>query len=349
MSETTSQDSVGFTPNSAHFWKTGRPMPMLVSVSTEIDTLEPAPASRAPLLVAEGVAVDVHHVRAEQPGVGDLVESGRHLPDARHVRGDQGTVRATDLDLPARVGERNQAEFVEGDPEGDPARPGEVRRGDALEVPDTLGMVGEVRRRERAALEEAVAEPGPHSGIQQPGDRGIGVLRGVVAVREVEDRRHTCVEGLQGAELVAQVHVSRGVRGGDREPDPVEVVGQRPVGADRAGLGLPGVPVGVDHPRCDDVAGDVEDLGIGHVQLRSDGDDGAVLDEDVTLRENPGGGVHGDELGSAQEQACGHGVVFRSLLSVLSVFVGRGRAGDGSDEDQPAVEGDSLAGEAGGG
>ncbi len=60
-------------------------------------------------------------------------------------------------------------------------------------------------------------------------------MRGRVdAMREVEQRRDARVERLERADVVAGVHVLRLVARGDRLPDSAEVLGQRPVRAERA-------------------------------------------------------------------------------------------------------------------
>ena len=101
----------------------------------------------------------------------------------------------------------------------------------------------------------AVGEDRADPGVAQALERGVGVLGGVVAVREVEDRRDAGVERLERADEVARVDVLGGAARRDRHPHPAEVLHQRPVGADPPKRGLPGVPVGVDEPGHDDVTG----------------------------------------------------------------------------------------------
>jgi hypothetical protein len=71
------------------------------------------------------------------------------------------------------------------------------------EVLQSRPVVGEVLRRHRAAVEEAVAEDRADTRLTQPRHGGVAVIGAVVAVREVEDGRHARLERVHSAEQVA--------------------------------------------------------------------------------------------------------------------------------------------------
>ncbi len=144
-----------------------------------------------------------------------------------------------------------------------PVVAGDVRRPDPTYVVagDRLGAEEPVllQRGVGAAVGVLRADPG----LLQPLDRGVGVLGGVVDVRPVDERRDAGVEALQRAGQVAGVDVLGPVerREGVEHLDEVVVEGGvRRAVADRR---LPRVPVGVDEARDDDLAGAVDDLGVG--------------------------------------------------------------------------------------
>ncbi len=167
--------------------------------------------------------------------------------------------------------------------------------------------------------EVAVGEGGPDPGVAQARERRVGVLGGVVAVREVEQRGDTGVERLQRADVVARVDVLGGAVGRDRHADPAEVLFERPVGAHAAERGLPRVPVGVDEARQQDVPGEVERLGVPRVEARSHGRDRPVLDEHVAGQLTDGV-VHRDDVGAPEQQArrCGAHHATEALVSCSS-------------------------------
>jgi hypothetical protein len=81
-------------------------------------------------------------------------------------------------------------------------------------------------------------------------------------MREVKDRCHARVEGLERASVVAHVYVLCGVAGREGRAYAEEVIHESPVGADSSQGGLPGVPVCVDEAGHDHSAGSVDDLGV---------------------------------------------------------------------------------------
>ena len=89
----------------------------------------------------------------------------------------------------------------------------------------------------------------------RPFDRRVGVVRRVHDVRPVDERRDARVDALERAPLVRGVDVLGPVLGRELVEDRAEVGDQRVVrraGPDRR---LPGVAMGVDEARDDDVAG----------------------------------------------------------------------------------------------
>jgi hypothetical protein len=138
--------------------------------------------------VGQGVAVHVHLVRAEQAGGGELTDAAGLRPDAAGVRHDERGPFAGRLDLGAHRLERHDGELGQRRTEGEQATAAVQRAvGDPAEVGEALAVLGEVVRggmawRRQTAVEEAVAEDRADAGVAQPGDRRVGVLRGVVAV-----------------------------------------------------------------------------------------------------------------------------------------------------------------------
>jgi hypothetical protein len=106
------------------------------------------------------------------------------------------------------------------------------------------------------------------------------VVRRVVDVRPVDQRRDARVEALQRAGQVGRVDVLGPVERGERVEHLDEVVVERRVGGAAADRRLPGVPVGVDEAGHDEEALGLDDLGVG-ADVRLDRDDLAVLDEDI--------------------------------------------------------------------
>ena len=160
-------------------------------------------------------------------------------------------------------------------------------------------VFSEVWWRHRTAVEESVAEDGTATRVTESGDRRIGVLGCVDAVREVKQRRDTGVEGFERTETATEVDILRGVGRADTQPDAIEVVSQCPVATDRAHLRLPGVPVGVDHPGHDDVARDVDNVGVTNWQVDADGNNRVALDQNISRRRSVG--IQRQNLATAQQ------------------------------------------------
>jgi hypothetical protein len=132
-------------------------------------------------------------------------------------------------------------------------------------------------------------------------------------VEPVDHGRDTRADRLDPPEQVAQVHVLRPVVRPERAVHGDAVLVERPLRADAAERGLPGVPVGVDEPGQHDLARGVHDLGAGRggrVDGGGDGGDPAVFDEDVAARKIADDRVHGDHHGAPQE--CFHDILPRS-------------------------------------
>ena len=115
----------------------------------------------------------------------------------------------------------------------------------------------------RALLDVAVGEDEPAGDRFEGVDGGVGVLRGLQAVRPVDGGGDAGVEGLEGGQDVAGVDVLGPEEPAGLQVVPDEVLGQRPVGAVAAHRGLPHVPMRVDHAGHDDAAGGVDLHGAG--------------------------------------------------------------------------------------
>jgi hypothetical protein len=259
---------------------------------------------QAQLVVAAGIAVDVHLAGTEQslaPEDLDLVRPGR-VGDGPDVRGHEQIELARGLDLAPGVGQRHEPELGERDPHSErPAVGGEVLAAHAPRVGEPRVVVLEMRALERHRI-EAIGEHRSEACLAQAAHGLVRVRGRVVAVGEVEHGRDAGVERLERADVVAGVDVLGLDEGREVEPDAAEVVEQGPVGADPAQRRLPGVAMGVHETRQHDLAGGVEQLAVGHVEVGLDRRDHAVLDEDVgfELRE---GAVHRDDRAAADEQS----------------------------------------------
>ena len=159
-----------------------------------------------------------------------------------------------------------------------------------------------LQRRVGAAV--GVLRPDP--GLLQALDRGVGVLGGVVDVRPVDQRGDAGVEALQRPGQVAGVDVLGPVERCEGVEHLDEVVVQGRVRRAVADRRLPGVPVGVDEARDDDLARAVDDLGVG-LDGGLDADDLVVLDQHVAGGPVPDVRVHRQD-GAALEEDLAHGV-----------------------------------------
>ena len=77
--------------------------------------------------------------------------------------------------------------------------------------------------------------------------------------------------------------------------DPRHVVPVGPVGGNIPDDRLPGVSVGVDKARHQDVAAEVDHLSVCHSQVLADGDDAAFLDQNLAVSQIADGGVEGKD------------------------------------------------------
>ncbi|MEU0196227.1 hypothetical protein ABZ250_41520 [Streptomyces afghaniensis] len=178
----------------------------------------------------------------------------------------------------------------------------------AVEQPVDLGeRVGDVRRPVGGAVQEDGADPG----LGQALDRGVGVFGRQDVVTEVAEGGRPAVELVQRAGEIADVHVARGVVPDALTVEVSEVLHQRPVGADRAQRRLPGVQVGVDQAGHEDATGEVDDFGVGCLDVFVEGGDAVAVDEDVEVFGVGPVRGHRDDLRSAQQDAA-HAVASRS-------------------------------------
>ena len=147
-----------------------------------------------------------------------------------------------------------------------------------------------VERQVRAA----VGIHGANAGFLQAAHPRVGVFRGVVDVRPIEERRDARVDAFQGAGEVTGVDIVRPIerREGVQDLDKIIIEsGVRRAASDGA---LPGVPVRVDQSRDDDVPADVDDLGI-RLDVGSDLHDLVALDQDVAFRQVTNIRIHRDD------------------------------------------------------
>src|SRR5690606_16208925 len=137
-------------------------------------------------------------------------------------------------------------------------------------------------------------------------DVGVGVLGSVVDVGPVEEGRDPGVDALEGAGQVRGVDVLGAIQRRERIEDLDEVVVEGGVGRRAPDRRLPRVAVGVDEAGDDDVAGDVDDLGVGRFQVGADGGDLRAFDEDVAPSQVAQLRVHRDHVTTLQQHAGSH-------------------------------------------
>ena len=197
--EITSHPSEGRPPRSSQRRITGRPIPICISVSGVDDTAAPARESIPELLVRERVAVHVDLARAQQPVRLHLAHSHADLraPDAPGVRGEERVELPRRVDLRSRGREREQSGLGESHAHREQGvGRGEVALAHAVRVADPV-LRGRERRLGTRRREVAVGEDRAAAGVEQALHGGVGVLRGVHAVGEVEDRGDAGVQRLE--------------------------------------------------------------------------------------------------------------------------------------------------------
>ena len=131
--------------------------------------------------------------------------------------------------------------------------------------------------------------------VEQCGDRGVTVLRGVHVVRPVEQRGDSAVQRLHRVDEVAGVGVFGREESAQPEMQSGHVLPERPVGRDAAQERLPGVPVRVDEPGHDHRAGAVDDLRVDVAEVGADRLDRVAGHEDVGAGEVTERVVHRDD------------------------------------------------------
>jgi len=134
-------------------------------------------------------------------------------------------------------------------------------------------------------LRIAVGEHGPHAGIGERLHGGIGVLGRVVDVRPIEDAGDAAVDGTERTEVIAGIHVIRGVVGAECFLHDRNVVVERTIRQHVAQDALPHVPVRVDETGHYDHAGGIDHLGVGRGDIGPHCRDLAALDQHVRLLE----------------------------------------------------------------
>ena len=140
----------------------------------------------------------------------------------------------------------------------------------------------------------------------RPSDRRVRVVRRVHDVRPVDQGRDARVERLEGAPAVRGQHVVGAVVRRELVEDAPEVGDQREVRSAGPDRRLPGVAVGVDEARDDDVAGRVDDLRPVGRDVRPDGRDLVVLDQDARARQLSDVGVDREDDGILDQRSFAH-------------------------------------------
>ena len=156
------------------------------------------------------------------------------------------------------------------------------------------------KRRPYARLGDAVYAP-------------IGVRRGRVVVAPVGERGGTAIDLVERADEVGDVDVLGREQCREAGVHVLEIFEHRPVAGHTAQAGLPGVHVRVDEARYRDHAGGVDDDRSGRLELRTDGGDAIILDEDVT-EEVTNLGVHRNNARTADYFACHGRLRFRTRV-----------------------------------
>ena len=203
----------------------------------------------------------------------------------------------------------------------DPPRVGPVRGQDAAGVVRAEPPVDERR------VAEAVGEDRPDLRVLQAADGLVGVGRRVHDVRPVDERRDARVDALERAPQVGRVDVVGPVVRRELVEDRPEVGDQREVRRARPDRRLPGVPVGVDEARDDDVAGRVDRPRAVGRQAVADGGDPVVLDQDVGAGHLAERRVLGEDDPTLDEHSVGHRSFPRLRFGRIGWVVGSGLGG----------------------
>ncbi len=125
-------------------------------------------------------------------------------------------------------------------------------------------------------------------------------------VGPVDERGDPGVDALQRPPLGRRVDVFRPVVRGELVEDGAEVGDQGEVGGTGPDAGLPGVAMGVDEARDDNVAGGVDDPGTVGRQVLADGGDLVILDQQVCIRHLPELRVLGEDDPAFDEGSVSH-------------------------------------------
>ena len=153
-----------------------------------------------------------------------------------------------------------------------------------------------------AACRDAVRVDRADAGILQPLDRGVGVIRRVVDVRPVEQRRHAAVQRFQRSGVVPDVDVHGPVVTADAAEHHGEVVVECATRQHAPHRRLPRVSVRVDEARHDDHPGRVDLFRFGHLETAPDLGNLAVFDQDVAVRHVADVWVHRDDEAVADQK-----------------------------------------------
>ena len=191
----TSTLRLGRRPRSRQRWIGGVPCPICSSIGEASDTVPPVSANHLEFVVAERAAVDVGGVGAEQTGLAHLAEPAvlARFADA-DVHADPAADLARQIPVVLRDFGRRELGAARRERQRDePVARREVLLRDAADVVRVL-QAAVVPPRAEVEVRRAVGEHGAEAPLLQRRDRRVGVLRRVLDVRPVEQRRDAGVD-----------------------------------------------------------------------------------------------------------------------------------------------------------
>ena len=171
---------------------------------------------------------------------------------------------------------------------------------------DAAGVVGAEPPVLEGGVREAIGKDRSDAGGRQSANGLIGMGRRVHDVRPVDERRDARVDALERAPLVGREDIVGPIVRSELVEDVAEVGDQREVGRTGPDRRLPGVPVGVDEARDDDVVGRVDRAGAIGRQAVPDRHDPIVFDKDIRANELAQGRVLGEHVATLDEHPVGH-------------------------------------------
>jgi len=142
----------------------------------------------------------------------------------------------------------------------------------------------------------------PDARIEHGIDCGVGVRGRAAVVRIVDHRRDAGIDATQRRNHVADVDLTRSVVFGKRQVGGIAVVPKRcRIGVGAAQLAFPAMAMGIHHAWNSDHLRGVDHFGTTRVQLRADGGNGAIGNQDVALGQVADIGIHADDRGASNQ------------------------------------------------